>query len=94
MLAEHAELARSFWSRGLGLMGRTALPPGYALVIYPDADIAHRLAIAPGLFVIAVAGKVVDEGSAPPWLNVAAIAVIFLSAAQILRSAELYFVRG
>jgi uncharacterized membrane protein (UPF0127 family) len=38
-LADSAELARSFWTRGLGLMGRAALPPGYALIIYPEWSI-------------------------------------------------------
>ncbi|MEM8531760.1 MAG: DUF192 domain-containing protein [Chloroflexota bacterium] len=39
VVAERAELARSFFSRGLGLMGRTALPEGYALIIYPEWSI-------------------------------------------------------
>jgi uncharacterized membrane protein (UPF0127 family) len=39
MLADQGELARSFWSRGRGLMGRRALPQGYALVIYPEWSI-------------------------------------------------------
>jgi len=85
-------------ARETPLAKRTLLLAGIYWVafaaVYPDADIAHRLAIAPGLLVIAAAGKMVDEGSAPRWLNLSAIAVIFLSAAQILRSAELYFVRG
>jgi uncharacterized membrane protein (UPF0127 family) len=38
-LADQAELARSFWSRGRGLMGRASLPQGYALVIYPEWSI-------------------------------------------------------
>ncbi len=39
MLASHAELANSFFSRGRGLMGRTSLPEGYALIIYPEWSI-------------------------------------------------------
>jgi hypothetical protein len=39
LLADQGELAGSFWSRGWGLMGRTALPRGYALVIYPEWSI-------------------------------------------------------
>src|SRR5919206_4823407 len=39
LLAQHGDLARSFWSRGLGLMGRDALPDGYALIIYPEWSI-------------------------------------------------------
>ena len=38
-LADHGELARSFWARGRGLMGRTELPAGYALIIYPEWSI-------------------------------------------------------
>ena len=39
VLAEQGELARSFWRRGMGLMGRTSLPEGYALIIYPEWSI-------------------------------------------------------
>jgi uncharacterized membrane protein (UPF0127 family) len=39
LLADRAELARSFWARGRGLMGRAALPVGYALIIYPESSI-------------------------------------------------------
>jgi uncharacterized membrane protein (UPF0127 family) len=38
-LAAQAELARSFWARGRGLMGRAALPEGYALIILPESSI-------------------------------------------------------
>src|SRR5207249_8963562 len=38
-LADRGELARSFWSRGRGLMGHAALPDGYALIIYPEWSI-------------------------------------------------------
>jgi uncharacterized protein len=39
LLADQGELARSFWARGRGLMGRAALPQGFALVIYPGSSI-------------------------------------------------------
>jgi uncharacterized membrane protein (UPF0127 family) len=39
VLAERAELARSFMSRWRGLMGRASLPEGYALIIYPESSI-------------------------------------------------------
>lgn len=39
LLADRVELARSFWARGRGLMGRAALPQGFALVIYPESSI-------------------------------------------------------
>jgi uncharacterized membrane protein (UPF0127 family) len=38
-VATRAELARSFLARGRGLMGRAALPEGYALIIYPESSI-------------------------------------------------------
>lgn len=39
LIADQVELARSFWSRGKGLMWRKALPEGFALVIYPETSI-------------------------------------------------------
>ena len=39
MLADQGVLANSFLSRGRGLMGRTSLPKGYALIIYPEWSI-------------------------------------------------------
>jgi uncharacterized membrane protein (UPF0127 family) len=39
VLAAQAELARSFWARGRGLMGRATLPEGYALIILPESSI-------------------------------------------------------
>lgn len=34
-LASEARAARSFWSRLIGLLGRSSLPPGEALVLEP-----------------------------------------------------------
>jgi len=39
VLAAHSELARSFWARGRGLMGRASLPDSYALIIFPESSI-------------------------------------------------------
>ncbi len=39
VLAERAEIARSFWTRGIGLMGRRGLPEGGGLVIDPCGSI-------------------------------------------------------
>jgi uncharacterized membrane protein (UPF0127 family) len=39
VLAARGELARSFWARGRGLMGRAALPEGFALIIFPESSI-------------------------------------------------------
>ena len=39
LIADKAEVARSFFARGRGLMGRRALAEGFALVIYPESSI-------------------------------------------------------
>ena len=39
VLAAHGEVARSFWARGRGLMGRASLPDSYALIILPESSI-------------------------------------------------------
>jgi len=62
---------------------------------YPDADLAHRLALAPGILVVAVAATIAGEDAAVPrWFSAAAIPVLALSAAQIARSAALYLTRA
>jgi hypothetical protein len=63
--------------------------------IYPDADIAHRLALAPGLLVVIIAALLAEQGlEVPRWLRAAAIPVVALSALQIARSAALYLTRA
>lgn len=58
---------------------------------YPDADIAHRMVIAPGLLLIAAAvGSVDGDDRQAVWLRRALLPVIVLSAMQIGRSAMLY----
>lgn len=39
VIATSVEVARSFLARGRGLMGRKALPSGFALIIYPEWSI-------------------------------------------------------
>lgn len=39
ILAERAEVARSFWARLVGLMGRRTLPEGGGLIIQPNGSI-------------------------------------------------------
>ena len=38
-LADQAEVARSFWKRLVGLMGRRELPSGAALIIEPNTSV-------------------------------------------------------
>lgn len=39
VLAERCDLARTFLSRGRGLLGRDGLEPGQGLIIYPSSSI-------------------------------------------------------
>ena len=61
-------------------------------VTYPDADIAHRMVLAPGLLLIATALGCADgDDRYSTTLRRALMIVIALSAVQIARSAGLYF---
>jgi hypothetical protein len=63
---------------------------GYAAV-FPDADLTHRLALAPALLVIAVGVHLVDRPHRfATAIRRALVLVLILSAVQILRSAVLY----
>ncbi len=42
VLAERASVARGLWARGMGLLGRSALPEGEALILDPCTSI-HML---------------------------------------------------
>ncbi len=60
-------------------------------VVYPDADVGHRLALAPGLLLMATAAHTSGGDDAPSaWTRRSLAAVLVLSAAQVLRSAWLY----
>lgn len=39
LLAGQCGVARTFWARGMGLMGRARLEPGQGLLIYPEWSI-------------------------------------------------------
>ena len=62
-------------------------------VVFPDADISHRLVLAPALLAIGVAVRVVDRGEGIRAWRIALVPVIALSAAQLARSTFLYFMR-
>jgi hypothetical protein len=62
--------------------------------IYPDADLAHRLVLAPGLLLAAVAAKHSDgRDTTSVWLRRTLVAALAISAAQIARSLWIYLVR-
>jgi len=63
--------------------------------LFPDADLTHRLVLAPALLVIAVAIALADNDEKySMWTRLALVPVLALSSAQILRSAVLYLGRG
>jgi hypothetical protein len=64
---------------------------GFA-VVFPDADLSHRLVLGPGLLVILTAAAATGRG-APRWTHPALVLVVLTSAAQLLRSAVLYNLR-
>jgi hypothetical protein len=62
---------------------------------YPDADIAHRMVIGPGLLLVAIALGCVDRDERRrPALRIALIPVLALSALQIGRSTAAYLTGG
>jgi hypothetical protein len=63
--------------------------------VFREADIAHRLALAPALLIIAAAAFLAtDERGLPKAVRLALVPVLILSGAQIARSAFLYLIRG
>ncbi len=69
VLAERAEVARSFFARGKGLMGRKTLPVGYAMIIYPEFSI-HTLFMRVPIDVLFVdrGDRIVGlQHMMPPW---------------------------
>lgn len=77
-------------------LARRSVIAGFALFVafaasYPDADLAHRMVIAPGLLLVAAAvGSVDGDDHQAVWLRRALIPVLALSALQIGRSTILY----
>ena len=62
-------------------------------LMFPDADLAHRIVLGPGLLLLVVALQATARSRAR-WPHLAAIPVVLLSAAQIVRSAVLYVMRS
>jgi len=63
--------------------------------VFPDADLHHRLALAPGLLVVSVAVSLLHRGEKyADAARLALVPVVVLSSAQLLRSSALYFLRA
>jgi uncharacterized membrane protein (UPF0127 family) len=56
VIADHVELAMSFWARAKGLIGRRTLPDGFALVIRP-CNAIHTLFMTIPIDVVHVDGN-------------------------------------
>jgi uncharacterized membrane protein (UPF0127 family) len=67
-LADHVEVATSFWARARGLIGRESLPDGFALIIRPCGAI-HMLMVRVPLDVLHIdkRNRVVKILSIKPW---------------------------
>jgi uncharacterized membrane protein (UPF0127 family) len=76
LIADKGELAKTFASRGRGLMGRSVLPDGYALIIYPEWSIHMFFMRIPidVLFVDKSDCVVGLRESLPPWHPFAGVA--------------------
>lgn len=73
VVVERLELARGFFSRARGLMGRAALPPGGGLLIEPCSSIHMMFMRFPLDVVFLRAGRVVGvRARLRPWLGLAA----------------------
>lgn len=57
---------------------------------YPDADLGHRLVMAPGLLLMATAAHAIGDDAASVWMRRGLVAVLTVSGAQVVRSAWLY----
>jgi hypothetical protein len=80
--------------RALGIALSCLVPFG---LIYPDADVAHRLAIAPAVFaILAATGIEAARGTLKGWtpLATAAIVSVVLSGALLARSSWQYLRQG
>lgn len=58
-------------------------------IVFPDADLSHRLVIGPGVMLV-LAALAASRDHDVPWMRHSLVVVVVLSAAQILRSAALY----
>jgi hypothetical protein len=89
-------VAATRWTTGGPVRGAVLASACYFVTfaaIYPDADVAHRLVLAPGLLLIAIAAQQTDgEDTAARWHRRLLAVALAVSAAQITRSVWLYLV--
>ncbi|MFQ3629944.1 DUF192 domain-containing protein [Roseiflexus sp.] len=76
VIADRAEVARSLLARGRGLMGRTALPAGYGLILVPESSIHMFFMRVPidVLFVDRQHRVIGVREALPPWHPFAGVA--------------------
>lgn len=76
VIADRAEVARSLLARGRGLMGRTALPAGYGLILVPESSIHMFFMRVPidVLFVDRQHRVISVREALPPWHPFAGVA--------------------
>jgi uncharacterized membrane protein (UPF0127 family) len=69
LIAERAEVARTWWARGKGLLGKKGLPPGGGLIIEPCSSIhTWFMAFPIDVAFVAADGRVVRISPAlKPW---------------------------
>jgi hypothetical protein len=64
-------------------------------IVYPDADLAHRMALAPAIVLIATAVHLTGGGSAHSvWLRRGLVVALVVSVAQIARSFAIYLMQS
>jgi len=86
VLVLHARLREARWALAIATMQFLVFA-----AVFPDADLTHRLVLAPALVAVAVAVYLVNGQERHRRLaTVALLPVLVLTAAQILRSAMLY----
>ena len=86
-------MTAAYWTSPV-VRGAAVVAGGYFAAfaaVYPDADVAHRLVLAPGLLLIAVAASHTDgEDARAVWARRLLAIALAVSAAQIARSLWLY----
>jgi len=90
LVLHYARAAEARWTIWLAAFHFAAFA-----AIFPDADLHHRLALAPGLLVVSVALSLLHRGEKySDAARLALVPVVLLSCAQLVRSSVLYLLRA